>query len=712
MSNHFLFFNNADKVLMKFLILMLLFINFSDANENSVFNFDYYSSRCQKQDNALRDCIDKNYDIFSSQHALLIDNLEKTKSKLFDHHYQKSSLPILINAAKLQYLQRISEKLKKEEVLLKVFGSEEDSKKFNNLKQITLKKCQRNKETSQKLNQLFSLDLKIKKTPEIEAAKNLYLKKIRMALFELYRIELVQNKYSKDSKHHDFLNHLNKRKENLYENFPVLLQMSHASLKKSIFERFITRNNFSMKKFLRSEPYFSKEINSILYENLEESSSPQPIGEDLKKYRENFNKTAFEEDLDSWERNLLEKYVKSEIGTSVKAIGEICDLSPCETINIDPYFVSDLIDSLQNKEEKEVLLNTICNCEIRKKEKDLESWKYLVMGGVSLGTGVACFFSAPVCLTGVGLSILSANLSWDEYKKQKKNTKKIERTSLLRNYGLTDSKLQLKTLEDLHSQENLAMTATVFLFMDVLPSGAFKSFKKGASFFKKSDVPFLQNIKKSPIIKSFKDQRDNYVIKIDLRKTIKEDETSQKAKNFANEYWDFTGNYYKKRLDLKPDEIQLFIKSSYEMNPRTLLIANIGNSRNEIDFKGGIATVFSKNQSENLPLEKSLGIKIPRGPPETSIAEIVRFTANDPENKNLSKDLLKSLSSHFESSKDVNKIYVFTSKIHHRLYERLKIKHKVLSENDVKILEEGKWNKDRDIIMEITREDFVSALKD
>ena len=123
-----------------------------------------------------------------------------------------------------------------------------------------------------------------------------------------------------------------------------------------------------------------------------------------------------------------------------------------------------------------------------------------------------------------------------------------------------------------------------------------------------------------------------------------------------------------------------------------------------------MATVISKNADEKLPLEKAMGLRIPRGPPGDHISEIVRFTSKAADNPGLSRELLDMLAAEFSNNTSIKKIYVFTSKKHHVLYRRLKIKHRLLTEDDVEVLEPGKWDQARDVIMEINREDYQKAL--
>jgi len=107
--------------------------------------------------------------------------------------------------------------------------------------------------------------------------------------------------------------------------------------------------------------------------------------------------------------------------------------------------------------------------------------------------------------------------------------------------------------------------------------------------------------------------------------------------------------------------------------------------------------VESRKASEPLPLEKATGEKLPR-PKGKKIAEVVRLT-NESDEKELMTELLGELSKLTRQDPDLEVMYVYTSKVHLRLYRQLKIPYK----------EVGKKHS-RDVILEFTRKDFENSM--
>ncbi len=107
--------------------------------------------------------------------------------------------------------------------------------------------------------------------------------------------------------------------------------------------------------------------------------------------------------------------------------------------------------------------------------------------------------------------------------------------------------------------------------------------------------------------------------------------------------------------------------------------------------------VESSRSTDLMPFEKATGVKVPRG--EGKVAEIVRLTAASDTNPNLMKDLLSEMAQVIKADPSVKKVYVYTSKVHARLYKRLGITSKQIGEPI-----------DRDVILEIDAANFVSTL--
>lgn len=186
---------------------------------------------------------------------------------------------------------------------------------------------------------------------------------------------------------------------------------------------------------------------------------------------------------------------------------------------------------------------------------------------------------------------------------------------------------------------------------------------------------------------------------VDMTKTSKIDPVVKKV---SEDYWRFVADVYKERLNLTPSEIENFVKSSIEAGPRTKIVLNTGDKLKDggNQFKGGIGLVQSKNKLELLPLEKATGIKIDRKPNE-KIVEIVRLTASkDVEAEKTSSALVSQIMSLVVSDKEVGRVFIYTSKVHSRLYRKMGIPQKAI-----------KSISDRDVMIEITREEAEEILK-
>lgn len=196
---------------------------------------------------------------------------------------------------------------------------------------------------------------------------------------------------------------------------------------------------------------------------------------------------------------------------------------------------------------------------------------------------------------------------------------------------------------------------------------------------------------------------DNGVYTImDLSKL--KDVKDEKLKSLPVDYWNFVGETYRTRLNLTPEEIKGFVKTSEEMQPRTKIIFNTEksqlNSKQPSKFKGGIGVLESRASDELLPIEKSTGKRFPRTPGEKSV-EIVRLTVSkEAEKTDLSKQLTDAAINLIVADKTVSKAYIYTSKAHSVLYRRMGIPKECIKPLD-----------DRDVYIELSREDLENIAR-
>nr|BDT29493.1 hypothetical protein BHI3_29590 [Bacteriovorax sp. HI3] len=211
------------------------------------------------------------------------------------------------------------------------------------------------------------------------------------------------------------------------------------------------------------------------------------------------------------------------------------------------------------------------------------------------------------------------------------------------------------------------------------------------------------NLKSTPLAKNqwakeFTTKDQGTFTYMDLSKI--ERVSDQHMKSLPDDYWKFVGDIYSERLNLTPDEIKGFIKSSQDFAPRTKLIVNTpGSVKDTQNFKGGVGVVISGKSDDLLPLEKAIGKKLERNPGEKS-AEIVRLTVSkDADAEKLSKSLINQAAGLVLQDPAIKTVYIYTSKIHRRLYGKLGVTPTNISAVS-----------DRDVLITLKREDIEKLL--
>ncbi|MFP5492834.1 MAG: hypothetical protein ACLGG0_15130 [Bacteriovoracia bacterium] len=200
----------------------------------------------------------------------------------------------------------------------------------------------------------------------------------------------------------------------------------------------------------------------------------------------------------------------------------------------------------------------------------------------------------------------------------------------------------------------------------------------------------------APSAITFTTRTDNSVVSVmDLAR--KKELNSQGLGHLSDDYWDFVGDVYRKRLNLSESEIKSFVASSRAFEPRTKLVMMTRGPPGKSPIDGGVAIVESQKATDLLPLEKATGIKLSR--PEGKISEIVRLTSVSESNPHVMQDLLKEIAQVTRADPKLKKIYIYTSKVHARLYKRLGVPAKQVGEPI-----------DRDVILEVNAEDFTRVM--
>lgn len=196
----------------------------------------------------------------------------------------------------------------------------------------------------------------------------------------------------------------------------------------------------------------------------------------------------------------------------------------------------------------------------------------------------------------------------------------------------------------------------------------------------------------TPSAITFKTRSDNSVVSVmDLAR--KTELNSQGIGHLSDDYWNFVGDVYRKRLNLSENEIKSFVESSRAFEPRTKLVMMTRGPPGQSPIDGGVAIVNSQRAADLLPLEKATGLKLSRQ--NGKISEIVRLTSVSESNPHVMQELLKEIAQVTRADPELKKIYIYTSKVHARLYKRLGVPAKQIGEPI-----------DRDVILEVNADDF------
>jgi hypothetical protein len=736
----------------KFLLYFLCLGSLNIFATESIVSFDYYSERCLEIEEVLVECINTKTGEVTITDKSQVDKLDELKSKLFKQISNQDDLPLLVENVKLNYLQKLAIVVRKNKVLAHSFGKGQDFWKSH--EQNALESCTDPKlkgtianifsKTSEKLGEFESIEAQ-------NTARVHYKKRVHLALLELSRLKYLEDRYKflfhernipfNEVRALEELEKLKKRRQKIQDTFPVLSYVREGrSLTQSIqivTDRVIQTSSLDQVDFMRTSHQKSPTLDLILFgDNSTDSSNTYPFEDSLSRYA-GFSERVLAQVYDKGADPLIDQMIDNNIETSINQTAsmakEICEMSPCDALRIDPYYVDKQLHKLTSATQRENLSKSLCYCSFRKQEKTLSDLQVLSTAGLGLGAGIACFMSAPVCLTAAALTGLSLRVSWSDYKDSQANKDTIEDLANYRSLGITDENLKAETLQEMNQIQNVAIIATLGLILETVPGlkNVTKS-KNAAKVIMRAPIARDPNIESggydaaSSYLRS-SDEIDNFFTTdayrafdggekgvyqfADLRNNVSPNVDYKDMESMADEYWDYVGDIYKKDLNLTSTEVDSFIESSKEMSDRTLLIVNTKALREENRvFNGGVASVFSTKGSDKMPFEKATGLEISRGPPATKVAEIVRFTAQDKDNKGLSREMLNMLALSFARDKSLNKIYVFTSKKHMILYRRLRIPHRLLDESDFRVTGSNTWDQERDVIMEFTSDDFQQAL--
>ena len=157
-----------------------------------------------------------------------------------------------------------------------------------------------------------------------------------------------------------------------------------------------------------------------------------------------------------------------------------------------------------------------------------------------------------------------------------------------------------------------------------------------------------------------------------------------KLNQLSDDYLNFVAEEYKRRLNLSEQEVDSFIKTSREFKDRTTYVistskihsvdspsAGLSAVKSNDGIQGGIGIVTSQKPTDLLPLEKATGIKIDRS--NGGVAEIVRLTTKKESPREVVDELMGRATDLLVTNPLLNTVYIYTSRVHARLYKRLGI---------------------------------------
>lgn len=158
---------------------------------------------------------------------------------------------------------------------------------------------------------------------------------------------------------------------------------------------------------------------------------------------------------------------------------------------------------------------------------------------------------------------------------------------------------------------------------------------------------------------------------------------SKKANQISDDYLDVVGEVYNTKLKiLSKEQVSGFIETSKQFRNRTQLIVLSHGSPKKDTIFGGVASVKKSTPQELLPLEKATGFRVPHRPGENSI-EIVRLTSKEANHDNM-RTLLTQIAQINTADEKLKNVYMFTSKVHYRLYKRLGINGEIIHQPNKK----------------------------
>jgi hypothetical protein len=456
-----------------------------------------------------------------------------------------------------------------------------------------------------------------------------------------------------------------------------------------------------------------------------------------------FYKQILDKD-DAWAEQLIEKELKTRITDLYQGLQSICQKDACAIMRAIPGEAYQLVSKLKDPKEKLMAQEVACSCSINpSKEELINPWVSLGLTTLTLASGIGCIagstigIGVPLCVVAASSAASLTGVTVAEIHNQRKEYNKYFEEQKLQFIGASSPEYLIDSLSEHSKKSSKYVNSQIGLITSLSPSiigplGKTKRFfnavpdtyrwSKIRTTFPSSvqtknllygdfvdRIHIVKQIKNPDEVKSIIRQKhfghpdsNIEVMKIkttdgeftlwDLQKKLF-DHDFKDMKNGADNYLDYTKSVYAQKSTLSENEIEHFFKVTDEMKKRMMIITN--QTGKELQTKGGIAAVFSKNTDELLPLEREGGIRLVRqAVDKRRIAEVVRFTSQgQKDNPRLSRELIRYIRQALKSDNKLNnQIYVFTSPRHSVFYRRLGIPLRKLNENEFVRNSEGSFN--------------------
>lgn len=377
----------------------------------------------------------------------------------------ENNIKSVANSIRLKFLEQIGPSLRRRLMLTNTLGYE--PRAFLETFQNSFSKCSNYSEEVASIVSFASANLLIVDDPkEKEELKSSLLKRYKIGLLEIFRLKLLQKQKIKEGKSSK---KIESAIEQIYLSYPTLKTML---VKYPGLEEFTVHRLTSQVKvydYYETKEITHQDVNKFL--GLESSTIDVSAGKDVKRvnfFRLAYHKIVNDNEIvnDSW---FTDKLVESDLDSTKKSIeflGDICEMSECEIIESSPTEYKKLTDQTFFYSKLELDQYICQNCQLGREQETFTKGQVIMMSLGTLGAGVGCILSAPICIPAAigsaGVAYMSYN-NLQDAKVNELNTRKVaSRRSIIAD-EINDFEVSLQELENKQKETTRARLA---LLMD------------------------------------------------------------------------------------------------------------------------------------------------------------------------------------------------------------------------------------------------------